>query len=55
MIYPVVLGRGKRLFHDDGQPSAFTLAHSISTPGGVHLTRYARSGEVRTGTFGEVE
>lgn len=54
MIYPVVLGRGKRMFNDNAQPSAFTLAHSISTPGGVLITRYVRSGEVRTGTFEEV-
>lgn len=55
MIYPIVLGRGKRLFGDNAQPSAFTLAHSISAPSGVLLTRYARSGEVRTGTFKEIE
>ena len=55
MIYPVVLGRGKRLFVNNAQPSAFTLAHSTSTPGGVLITRYVRSGEVRTGTFEEVE
>ena len=53
LIYPVVLGRGKRLFGDDAEGSAFTLAHSTSTPGGVLLTRYVRSGEVRTGTFEE--
>lgn len=55
MIYPVVLGHGKRLFGVNARPSAFTLAHSTSTPSGVLLTRYARSGEVRTGTFEEVE
>jgi dihydrofolate reductase len=55
MIYPVVLGRGKRLFGDNAHPSAFTLAHSSSTPGGVLLNRYARSGHVRTGSFEEVE
>jgi len=55
MIYPVLLGRGKRLFGDNAQVSAFTLAHSTSTPGGVLITRYVRSGEVRTGTFEEVE
>jgi dihydrofolate reductase len=55
LIYPVVLGHGKRLFGDNAQPSAFTLAHSTSTPSGVLLTRYARSGEVRTGAFEEVE
>jgi dihydrofolate reductase len=55
MIYPVVLGRGKPLFGDNAQPSAFTLAHSTSTPSGVLITRYVRSGEVRTGAFEEVE
>jgi dihydrofolate reductase len=47
--YPIVLGRGKRLFGDNAEVSAFTLAHSISSPGGVLITRYVRSGEVRTG------
>ncbi|MDI5985341.1 dihydrofolate reductase family protein [Halomonas sp. M4R5S39] len=51
LIYPVILGHGKRLFGDDAQVSAFTLAHTTSTPGGVLVTRYVRSGEVRTGTF----
>jgi dihydrofolate reductase len=55
LMYPVVLARGKRLFDDDAQASAFTLAHSISTSGGVLITRYVRGGEVRTGTFEEVE
>ena len=54
LIYPVVLGRGKRLFGDNAQGSAFTLAHLTSTPGGVLITRYVRSGEVRTGTFSEI-
>jgi dihydrofolate reductase len=54
LIYPVVLARGKRLFGDNAQESAFTLAHSTSTPGGVLITRYVRSGKVRTGTFDEV-
>jgi dihydrofolate reductase len=48
---PVVLGRGKRLFGDDAQASAFTLAHSASSPGGVLITRYVREGEVRTATW----
>jgi len=53
LIYPVTLGRGKRLFGDDAQASAFTLAHSASTPDGVLITRYVRGGEVRTGRFDE--
>jgi dihydrofolate reductase len=55
LIYPVLLARGKRLFDNNAQVSAFTLAHSTSTSGGVLITRYVRSGEVRTGTFEEVE
>lgn len=51
LIYPVMLGRGKRMFSDDAQVSAFTLAHSTQTPGGVIITRYIRDGEVRTGAF----
>ncbi|WPN44818.1 dihydrofolate reductase family protein [Pseudomonas sp. P8_241] len=51
LIHPIVLGRGKRLFDDNALASAFTLAHSTVTPGGVLITHYVRSGEVRTGSF----
>ncbi|MNC61508.1 hypothetical protein D3C75_1114550 [compost metagenome] len=36
------------------KPRAFTLEKSISTPGGVLISRYVRSGEVRTGSFAAV-
>jgi dihydrofolate reductase len=52
VVCPVVLGRGKRLFGADARASAFTLAHSTSSPGGVLITRYVRGGEVRTATWG---
>lgn len=55
MTFPVVLGRGKRLFDHTAHASAFTLAHSTSTPAGVLITRYVRDGEVRTGSFNEEE
>jgi hypothetical protein len=42
------------VFGDNAHVSAFTLAHATSTPRGVLITRYVRSGEVRTGTFEEV-
>lgn len=51
-IFPVLLGRGKRLFDESAQASALDLADSIVTPGGVVIARYVRGGEVRTGTFG---
>ncbi|WP_027213986.1 dihydrofolate reductase family protein [Burkholderia sp. WSM2232] len=51
VIYPLILGRGKRLFGENAPASAFRLAHSVSTPHGVIITRYVRGGEVRTGSF----
>ena len=53
VTYPVILGRGKRLFGDNAQASAFTVANSKSTRDGVLIARYVRSGEVRTGAVGE--
>jgi dihydrofolate reductase len=50
--FPVLLGRGKRLFDDTAAASAFDLQDSSVTPGGVVLGRYVRGGEVRTGTWG---
>jgi len=43
------------LFGDNAKASAFTLAHSATTPSGVVITRYVRGGEVRTGTLEDVE
>lgn len=40
LVYPVVLGRGKRLFDDNAQASTFSLAHSTSTAQGVLINRY---------------
>lgn len=51
LIYPVVLGKGKRLFGDDAMPAAFTLAKSATSPGGVLMATYERAGPVRTGSF----
>lgn len=51
LIYPVMLGRGKRLFGDDAEARAFALERSAATPGGVLMTRYVRNGDVRTGAF----
>jgi dihydrofolate reductase len=50
LVYPVLLGRGKRLFDDRTQASAFRLEASQTASTGVLVTRYVRDGEVRTGT-----
>jgi len=51
-IYPIVLGKGKKLFGDDAMPKAFTLVESTVTPTGVIVTNYKKAGEVKTGTVG---
>ena len=51
LVYPVLLGRGKRLFDDATQASAFRLDASRATPSGVLVNRYLRDGAVRTGSF----
>lgn len=52
-IYPVVLGKGKRLFNDHAAPKAFTVVESTTTPGGIIMVNYKKSGEVKTGTVGD--
>jgi len=51
LVYPVLLGRGKRLFDDRAQASAFRLEASRASSTGVLTNRYVREGEVRTGSF----
>ena len=50
-IFPVVLGKGKRLFADGAVPAALELTESQTTPQGVIFANYKRSGEVKTGSF----
>ncbi len=52
-IYPVLLGKGKKLYDDNAVPAAFTLTESCITPAGVIFANYVRAGEVTTGTIGE--
>jgi dihydrofolate reductase len=50
-IFPVTLGKGKRLFGEGTMPASFTLVESISSPSGVIIASFQRAGEVRTGSF----
>src|SRR6187401_890121 len=52
-IYPLTLGKGKKLFDNGPIPAAFTLTESIVTSTGVIIASYKRAGKVKTGTFGE--
>lgn len=50
-IFPITLGRGKRLFAEGTIPVGFKLLESESLPGGVVIASYVRAGEVNTGSF----
>lgn len=52
MTFPIVLGKGKRLFDENSAPAAFKLTDSLVTSNGVVFTYYQRDGEVKTGTVG---
>ena len=51
-IFPLILGKGKRLFDNGSIPTAFTLIESSVTPSGVIIANYRRAGKVKTGTIG---
>ncbi|RZT36619.1 dihydrofolate reductase family protein [Cupriavidus agavae] len=53
--FPVVLGRGKRLFEADARPMALRLVDTQASTTGVVLSTYEPAGEVPTGTFETIE
>jgi len=55
MIFPLVLGSGKRLFGEGTMPAAMRLIDGKISPSGVVIGRYRRDGEVRPGSFAMAE
>jgi dihydrofolate reductase len=51
LIFPVVLGKGKRLFGDGALPAGLKLVKSQAYPTGVIVATYKPDGAVRTGDF----
>jgi dihydrofolate reductase len=51
MIFPVVLGAGKRLFGGGTPPRALRMTEHEVTPAGSIIATYAPGGEVQTGSF----
>jgi dihydrofolate reductase len=50
-IFPITLGKGKRLFDKGTIPASFTLVESKISPRGVIIADFKRAGEVETGSF----
>jgi dihydrofolate reductase len=54
-VYPVVLGRGKRLFENGAKPGALRLVASKVSTTGVVMSTYAPAGDISLGTVGQTE
>ena len=53
--FPVVLGRGKRLFSEAARPSALRLVRSQASTSGVVMSTYVPSGDIQPGSFASAE
>ncbi len=50
-IFPVTIGKGKRLFGEGTQPASFKLIDSKTSTSGVIIATYEPAGELKTGSF----
>jgi dihydrofolate reductase len=50
-IFPVTVGKGKRLFGEGAIPAGYKLVQSQTTPTGVIVATYTPAGEPKTGSF----
>jgi dihydrofolate reductase len=51
--FPIVLGKGRRLFDEGARPHAWTLESSDTSGTGVVVGTYRRAGEVESGSFAD--
>lgn len=51
-IFPITLGKGKKLFGEGTIPAAFELMESSITKKGIIVANYKRAGKIKTGSFG---
>jgi dihydrofolate reductase len=49
IVFPVTLGKGKRLFEEGTAPRTWRLTGSKATPAGALIAAYERAGELQTG------
>ncbi|CAG9174005.1 dihydrofolate reductase family protein [Cupriavidus pampae] len=52
--FPVVLGRGKRLFEPSARPAGLRLVASNASTTGVVMSTYVPAGDVAVGTFEQI-
>lgn len=54
LVFPVLIGRGKRIYSDLSAPSELTLLASKPGASGVVINTYTPAGPMRTGSFADV-
>jgi dihydrofolate reductase len=55
LVFPLMLGKGKRLFGEGTTPSGLRLVSTSSSNTGVVMSHYLPDGAVRTGSFAQAE
>lgn len=50
-LFPLVLGKGKKLFGDGASPGALKLVSSRVSGSGITINKYVRDGDIVTGSF----
>jgi len=53
LVYPVLIGTGKRFFADGTPPREFALVSTKAVPSGVIISTYRPNGPLRTGSFND--
>lgn len=53
LVFPVVLGAGRRFFPEGGAPTALELTSARTTAGGIAIQTYRPQGPARFATIGE--
>jgi dihydrofolate reductase len=55
LVYPILLGTGKRFFSDGAPPRELALVGTKAASSGVVISTYRPSGDLRTGSFDNEE
>jgi len=53
--FPVILGRGKRLFETTAKPGALRLLSTKASATGVVMSTYVSAGNIAVGSFAQAE
>lgn len=53
LVFPVLLGKGKRFFSGGTPPRELALVSTKAVPSGIVISTYRPNGALRTGTVGE--